>query len=99
MNAFSTSSLAASPNYPSLLDVDTCYRVIGDVIRTGQHILGSSLTDTASVQDASRVESRCLTEEEATYKDILSFAEQSEYFAFLDEPDEDIYGLDDGEPI
>jgi hypothetical protein len=35
--------------------------------------------------------------EEANDKDILRFAEQSGHFDFLNDPAEDIYGLDDGE--
>jgi len=100
VNALLTSSLATSPYSIASSDVDTCYGVIGDVIRIGQRILGISHTDTASVQDASKVEMQLLTfEEEATDKDILRFAEQSGHFAFLDESEEDIYRPDDGEPV
>ncbi|HEC03519.1 MAG TPA: hypothetical protein ENI81_08280 [Phycisphaerales bacterium] len=50
--------------------------------------------------DASRAEWRILNYgDEATDKEIVRFAQQSGQVDFLDEPDEDIYGLDDGEPV
>ena len=50
--------------------------------------------------DALRADWKLLTfEEEATDREILHFAEQSEHFAFLDEPEEDIYRPDDGESV
>jgi len=50
--------------------------------------------------DALRADWKLLTfEDEATDKDILRFAEQSGHFAFLDEPEEDIYKPDDGDPV
>ena len=38
-------------------------------------------------------------EEEATDQEILRSAEMSGHFEFLQGPEEDIYGLDDGEPV
>jgi len=50
--------------------------------------------------DASRAEWQMMDYgNEATDKEILRFAEQSGQVDFLDEPEEDIYGLDDGEPL
>jgi len=50
--------------------------------------------------DALRAKWKLLTfEEEATDKEILLFAEQSGHLDFLDEPEEDIYGPNDGEPL
>jgi len=39
------------------------------------------------------------TEEEATDREILRFAERSSQLDFLSDPAEDIYGLDDGKAI
>lgn len=50
--------------------------------------------------DALRADWKLLTfEEEATDREILRFAEQSGHFDFLDEPEENLYGPDDGEPV
>ena len=54
----------------------------------------------SSYVDALRANWKLLTfEEEATDKDILRFAEQSGHFAFLDEPEEDMYKPDNGQPV
>lgn len=54
----------------------------------------------SSYIDASRADWRLLKfEEEATDREILRFAEQSECLDFLNEPQEDIYGLDDGTAV
>jgi hypothetical protein len=55
VNILSTYSLAANHSSGDLFNVETCYRVIGDVVRIGQLILGSNLTDTASVREASEI--------------------------------------------
>jgi hypothetical protein len=38
-------------------------------------------------------------EEEATDREVLRYLEKSEHFDFLNNPEEDIYGLSDGEPV
>jgi len=38
-------------------------------------------------------------EEEATNEEILHYAVKSKSLEFLNDPAEDIYGLDDGEPV
>ncbi len=59
MSAFSTSSLTVTGNSTGSLSLETCYHVVGDVIRVGQRFFGSAFrdTDTASVVelDASEV--------------------------------------------
>jgi hypothetical protein len=37
--------------------------------------------------------------EEASDEEIISYAAQSQAFAFLAEPEEDIYNCDDGQPL
>jgi hypothetical protein len=70
VNALLTSSLTTSPYSIASSEVDTCYGVIGNAIRIGQRILEISHTDTASVQDASKVNMQLLTfEEKATVED------------------------------
>jgi hypothetical protein len=40
-----------------------------------------------------------VAEEEATDREILRYLEKSGGFDFLKNPEEDIYGMDDGEPV
>ena len=38
-------------------------------------------------------------EQEATYEEVLRHMEKSKSFDFLNDPEEDIYELEDGEPV
>jgi hypothetical protein len=40
-----------------------------------------------------------VAEEEAADQEILRCLEKSGHFDFLKNPEEDVYGLDDGEPV
>lgn len=97
MNAFSTSSLGATLNSTNLFDIDTCHRVIGDVIRIGQYILGSGFTDTASVREASDIGLAA----EPLEPDLVPYecCRASGVLSFWDDPSEDIYTFEDGQPL
>lgn len=90
MNGNSSSTLAAIPESPDLLPTEHCYNVPSDLVCIGELYIRLSTTDT-----------ECIREFQPTEPDIVpyEFCRSSGVLSFWDDPSEDIYTFEDGQPI
>jgi len=90
MNGNSSSALAAIPESPDLLLKKHCYNVPSDPVCIGELYIRVNSTDT-----------ECIREFQQTEPDIVPYdcCRDSGVLSFWDDPTEDIYTFEDGQPI